>query len=145
MPLITIRLLLSAVLVLSGAAKLFLESTPKDTQKQGWTHFYLTDPTTLYWRAFQQLKEGPAQNLGAAHSIIQGLLVTNLANRQRWTDFGGVLADEGQIRKAEYCYLRAAQLAPNSVETLLSVAIFYRNTNRVRKALPYFGRILSHS
>jgi tetratricopeptide (TPR) repeat protein len=143
--LIAIRFLLSAVLVLSASAKLFLESAAKDTQKQGWTHFYLTDPKTLNRRAVLELQEGPARNLNAGHDILQGLLVTDAASRERWADFGGVLAQAGQIEKAEYCYLRAAQLAPNSAETLLSVAGFYRNTNQVRSALLYFGRILSYT
>jgi Tetratricopeptide repeat len=140
---VAFRVLLGAVLVSLPAIKLSLESESKDRQAQGWTHFYLIDPTTLTLRADGKLVEGPTQNLTVGQSLLEGLLVTDAASAQRWSNLGAVLARTGQIAKAKYCYSRAAQLAPNSIETLLSVANFYINTRQVRSALPYFGRILS--
>jgi len=136
------RLLLSAVLVSGAWVKISLESTSKDHQQVGWTHVYLTDPDTLFTRAVERLKEGPAQDLDAGQNILKGLLRTNAASGNRWADVEGAFVQAGQIDKAEYCLDRAAQLAPNSAGTLLSIAIFYLNTTKPRNALPYFGKVL---
>jgi len=136
------RLLLSAVLVSAAWMKVCLESASRDHQPVGWTHFYLTDPDTLFTRAIERLKEGPALDLDGGQNILKGLLRTNAASGDRWVDAEGAFVQAGQIDKAEYCLDRAAQLAPNSAGTLLSIAIFYLNTTKPRNALPYFGKVL---
>ncbi len=122
--------------------KVSLESVSRDHQQVVWTHFYLTDPDTLFTRAIERLKEGPALDLDGGQNILKGLLRTNAASGDRWVDAEGAFVQAGQIDKAEYCLDRAAQLAPNSAGTLLSIAIFYLNTTKPRNALPYFGKVL---
>ena len=136
------RFLLSAALICAACIKLSLESASADRQQAGWTHFYLVAPNTLFSRGTQLLEDGPAQDLKAGQSILKGLVQTNPASADRWSDLGGVFLEAGQLDKGKYCFLRAAQLAPNTAETWLSVANFYIDRQQYRSALPYLGRIL---
>jgi tetratricopeptide (TPR) repeat protein len=143
--LLVARLLLSAALVSVAGAKLYLESPLQDSQKLGWTYPYLTEPKTLIARAFQQMEEGPAQNLYAARSIFKELLVANPASAEQWSELGAVLVKTGQIVRGQYCYMRAGQLAPQSAETDLAIANFHIDVQDPQGALPYLGKILDHT
>ena len=132
----TVQFLFSAFLVCIAWFKLSVDSS---------NHTYLIDPNTLTLRASGYLEVGPTQNLAAGKSILQELLVTNVASAEQWSQLGSVLVAGGETEKGRYCYSRAALLAPNSVETMLSVTNFFINTKQVRGALPYLGKILSHT
>src|SRR5205809_6358063 len=104
------RFLLSSALICAACIKLSLESASADRQQAGWTHFYLVAPNTLFSRGTQLLEDGPAQDLKAGQSILKGLVQTNPASADRWSDLGGVFLEAGQLDKGKYCFLRAAQL-----------------------------------
>ena len=106
---------------------------------------YLTDPDTLAVRAAQQLESGPDQDLAAGRKKLEELIVTDAASSQRWSTLGAVVAGAGEIEKGRYCLVRATNLAPNSVDTLLSAATFYIQLGQVPGALPYLGRILANT
>jgi tetratricopeptide (TPR) repeat protein len=144
-PSIVARLLFSAILIVGSSLKLSLESGSLDQQGAEQTHFYLTDPNTLVLRAADRLGAGPGQDLEAGRNILQGLLRTNAASAEFWSNLGAVYVQSAQLDEAKYCFLRAEQVAPRSVQTLLSVANYYINTHQVRSALPYLGRILSNT
>jgi len=122
--------------------KLSLESPPTDNQEVEGARVYWTNPNTVFERAVQLVTEGPAQDLVAGQSILEGLVRTNASSADRWSSLGGVLLKTGHPDKAEYCFRRAVQLAPNTAETCLSVANFYIDRKQFRRALPYLGRIL---
>ena len=104
--------------------------------------FYLSDDISLTSAAFQHLMEGPALNPAAANDIFHELLERDPASADRWCDMGAILAHTGQIEKGKYCFLRAAQLAPNSPQISMSIANSYFIVGQARSALPYFSRIL---
>ena len=139
---ITAQLLLSLILICSAWLKLSLESPSTNNPEVDGTQLYLTNPNTVFERVVQLLAEGPAQNLAAGQSILEGLVRTNASSADQWSSLGGVLATTGHPEKGEYCLLRAIQLAPNTAETWLSVANFYIDRKQFRSALPYLGRVL---
>jgi len=136
------RLFLSALLCGLAYAKLSIESPSNDTRLTT-TNFYWTDLTTVASRASQFSTEGPRLDAVAASAALEGMLKVNSASGDQWAQMGAHWVGAGQVEKAKYCYLRAAQLAPNSIETVLSVASFYRNTGQIQRALPNWGRVLS--
>ena len=143
--LLAARFLLSLTLVSAAGAKLYLESPSNDDRHAGWAHPVVTDSNTLSARAYQRMDEGPSQDLANAQRILEQLLATNAASAEQWWSLGAVLAKTGQMEKGRYCYLRAAELAPNSVEAQLAVASFYINAGEGRSALPYLGKILDRT
>jgi tetratricopeptide (TPR) repeat protein len=136
---------LSATLVAFTCAKLDLESRSRDNQGASAIHSLLVDSNTLVARAYQQIEDGPSQNLAAAKGILEQLVVTNASSAEQWSTLGEVLVKTGQIENGRYCYLRAGQLAPRSAETDLAIANFYIYVRDPRRALPYLGKILDHT
>jgi hypothetical protein len=143
--LLAVRLLLSATLLAFACLKLYLESPSLDNQKAVPIHSFLVDSNTLVARAYQQIEDGPSQNLVAAKGILEQLVVTNAASAEQWSTLGEVLVKTGQRENGRYCYLRAGQLAPRSAETDLAIANFYIYVQDPRSALPYLGKILDHT
>jgi tetratricopeptide (TPR) repeat protein len=67
------------------------------------------------------------------------------ASSSRWIDAGEALLATGHRDQAEFCYLRAATLAPADPVTLLAIGDYYSNAGNSPHALQYFSRILSLS
>jgi len=137
------RLLLSTLLICVSCIKLSLESALMDDLPAAPARFYLTNPITLDTHAIDLQEAGLAQDLRARQNVLEGLLQTNAASARRWSDLGGAYLEAGQPEKGKYCFLRAAELAPNSDETWFTLAHFYIDLEQSRNALPYLGRILS--
>jgi len=80
--------------------KLSLESPPTDNQEVEGARVYWTNPNTVFERAVQLVTEGPAQDLVAGQSILEGLVRTNASSADRWSSLGGVLLKTGHPDKA---------------------------------------------
>jgi tetratricopeptide (TPR) repeat protein len=80
---------------------------------------------------------------GSAAKAFGPALERNAASAYRWCDVGEVLLDAGDQRLAEYCYLRAGELAPNDPRILLDIGDFYTTIRNPRAALTRFATILS--
>jgi len=93
-------------------------------------------------RVYQRLDEGTPKDLETVRSVLAKLLVSNAASADQWSTLGALLVKTGDIEKGRYCYMRAGQLAPRSVETDLAIANFYIDLHDPRNAIPYLGRIL---
>ena len=143
--LLAARFFLSAILFSIAGSKLYLESTSNDNREEGFTHPLLTDSRTLAARAYQRLEEGSPRDIETARSILNKLLVTNAASAEQWSTLGTALVQAGKIEEARYCFHRAGELAPNSVETDLAIANFHMSVKEGRSALPYLGKILAHA
>src|SRR6266516_7917010 len=124
------RLIFSIALIFTSYVKLRVESTSRDQTPEGWAHFFLTDPLILYSRSAHLIGEGPSQDLRTGQSLLEGMLKTNAASAERWFHLGGVLLESGQLEKGEYCFTRAAELAPNTADTWLNLANFYIGQNQ---------------
>jgi hypothetical protein len=137
-------LLFGAVILLYSWARLLAVNVPKgnETIERALGCFYLSDDVSLTSAALQHLMEGPALNPAAAHDIFREVLERDAASADRWCDMGAILAHLGQIEKGKYCFLRAAQLAPNSPLISMSIGTSYVIVGQARNALPYFSKIL---
>jgi len=136
------QVLLSLVLICSACVELSLESPSTNYREVEGAWVYLTNPNSVFERAVQFLMEGPAQDLRAGQSIVEGVVRTNAASADRWASLGGLLVKTGHPDKGQYCLLRAIELAPNTADTAISVANFYIDRKQFGKALPYLGRVL---
>jgi tetratricopeptide (TPR) repeat protein len=83
--------------------------------------------------------------VATATKVFGPALERNAGSADRWSDVGETLLSAGNKGLAEYCYRRAAALAPQDLQTLLNIADFYSNTGDSSPAVAAFSRILSYS
>jgi hypothetical protein len=140
---ITAQLLLSLVLLCSAWTKLSFEFSSTDRKEVDGFSLYLTNPNPVFERAVQLLSEDSGQDVVEARRLLEGLVRTNAASADRWANLGSVLVRSRDPDKAEYCFLRAIDLAPNTADNWLAVANFYIDRKQFRSALPYLGKVLA--
>jgi hypothetical protein len=70
-------------------------------------------------------------------------LERNAGSATRWYDAGDVLWASGDPRRADYCYRRAASLAPRDANILFAVGDHYTQAKDPSRAVPPLAAVLS--
>jgi tetratricopeptide (TPR) repeat protein len=78
----------------------------------------------------------------AARAFFLPALARDPAATQRWIDAGETYWVAGDLKTAEYAYLRAAALGPGDPDTLLAVGDYFANQRDAERAIPYLARLL---
>jgi hypothetical protein len=77
--------------------------------------------------------------------VLGAVLNRDASSAYRWTDVGEVLTGNGDLQRAEYCYRKAAELAPFDPQILLAAGNFYTTQGKTQAAVALFAGVLKLS
>ena len=132
-----IGLIFGLILILCSITGILLETRFRNDlciQRFGARYFNLSKHRTL--DAADGLREkGTPESLQEAIVLYREALSRDSVNPFRWSDLGLALLDAGRIDEARRCYLRAVELGPNNIPTLISAMDFHIRAREPREAL----------
>jgi hypothetical protein len=105
--------------------------------------FWLCSDKVLVDSADQQIWYGGKGGLAGGTELLRRAVAQDPASAYRWCDLGEALLESGQQEQARQCFLRAADLGPNSPAVLTRVSSFYFRIGDSSRALQSMSRILA--
>jgi len=103
---------------------------------------YLLDDSHAVKGVWARLGRVDSEAVAAA---FRSTLERDAGSAERWGDLGDAVFGLGDRRRAEYCYRRAADLAPGDLDILFDLGDFYKSTGDTSGALSEFSGILRQS